>query len=499
MFVLKRKPFFRRNYLRSLIAGLAIFIFSTSYSQEIGSKNQIQPHPGNPYYWEYKSKPILLLGGTWQDNLFNHPIGLEQHMERLMSVGGNYVRNTMSHRNVGNVFAFEKTAKGTFDLDRLNPEYWKRLSDFLDYCEERDIIVQLEIWDPWDHYEDHQSFGGWSFNPFNPKNNINYTLEESALPSEVTYPPQSNPTEHTFFRTVPALNNNEVVLNYQKVFVDKLLSITLSYANVIYCINNESGESLEWSDFWADYLHQKALAEGKKIYLTEMRRREDVEAEDHKRVFDDPRRYNFVDISQNNAYSGLGQKHYDNIQYVRDQLKNNPRPINNIKNYGAARHGEEESIARFCRIVFAGAASSRFHRPHPLEDPNDHEAATDYGLGLSPKAQQIIQSLRQVTDKLEFTKTVPRNDLLSEREENEAYLLAEEGKQYAIYFPLDASDGEVKLDLKEVKDTWKIEWVNITENKWLEERLEIEATGSVLIKKPGEGHWACVILPMRVN
>jgi hypothetical protein len=66
----------------------------------------IRPYVENPFYWQYKGKPVFLLGGTWQDNLFNHPDGLEEHLDKLVACGGNYIRNTMSHRNEGNVFAF---------------------------------------------------------------------------------------------------------------------------------------------------------------------------------------------------------------------------------------------------------------------------------------------------------------------------------------------------------------------------------------------------------
>ncbi len=38
--------------------------------------DRIRSYPANPTYWQYKSEPILLLGGSWQDNLFNHPKGL---------------------------------------------------------------------------------------------------------------------------------------------------------------------------------------------------------------------------------------------------------------------------------------------------------------------------------------------------------------------------------------------------------------------------------------
>jgi hypothetical protein len=478
------------------IIAIMMMMSCTGDIYQTEKNNYIQPYDNNPFYWQYNNKPIVFLGGTWQDNLFNHPTGLEQHLQLLQSVGGNYVRNVMSHRNVGNEFAYARSEDGLFDLNRFNDEYWQRFKNFLDICYQRDIIVQLEIWDPWDHYEDHQSFGGWSHHPFNPINNINYSPDESRLPTEITYAPQTQPTDHAFFRTVPSLENNELVLQYQTAFFDQILSFTLQYPNVLYCINNESGEQIEWSDYWADHIRKKAANSRVAVHITEMRRNENVRAEDHHHVFDNPKRYTFLDISQNNAWSGLGEGHYNNILFVRDYIADHPRPINNIKNYGAARHGEEESVARFCRIVFAGCASARFHRPHPLEDPASHEAATEFGLGLSPRAQAVIKAMRIVVDELDITATVPYNDLLSEREENEAYLIAEVGKQYAIYFPKDAGDGMVVLDLTNAMGSWRVKWVNVSTGTGLDQEQEVQGGEKVPIKKPDEGHWAVVILPV---
>jgi hypothetical protein len=53
----------------------------------------IRPHPANPYHWAYQDRPVLLLGGSDQDNLFNHPElppdGLAAHLDRLVAAGGN--------------------------------------------------------------------------------------------------------------------------------------------------------------------------------------------------------------------------------------------------------------------------------------------------------------------------------------------------------------------------------------------------------------------------
>lgn len=475
-----------------VILGLAAAVAALggNGAAQADNTDRIRPCGMNPYYWQYQGRPVLLLGGSWQDNLFNHPVGLEKHLDRMKSVGGNYVRNTMSHRNTGNVFPYPQR-DGQFDLDRWNDEFWVRFDNFLTLTRERDIIVQLEIWDPWDHYVDHQSLGGWSKHPFNPANNVNYTADQSGLPTRIDYEPRGEPTAHPFFRTVPALADNQRVLRYQQAFVGKLLSYSLAHPHVLYCMNNETGERVEWGDYWAAYVRERAAAAGVTVQITDMRRSENIRSADHAHIFDRPDLYHFVDISQNNAWSGLGQGHYDNLLFVREQLAPRPRPINNNKNYGAARHGEEESVARFCRIVFAGSASVRFHRPHPLEDPGSHEAATDFGLGLSPRAQTIIKSMREIDNSLDVFRAAPRNDLLSDRSPNEAYCLAEPGKQYAVYFP---NGGEVKLDVSAAQGALQVRWLDINRSTW-REPTTVTTDGSLALQAPGDGHWAVLLTP----
>jgi hypothetical protein len=150
----------------------------------------------------------------------------------------------------------------------------------------------------------------------------------------------------------------------------------------------------------------------------------------------------------------------------------------------------EESVARFCRIIFAGCAGVRFHRPHPREDPDAHEAATEFGLGLSPRAQAVIASMREIANAIEFVRTKPRNDLLSERSENEAYCLAEPGRQYAVYFP---DGGEVKLDVSEAKGTLQVRWLDIDRSRWQEPQT-VTGGGTLELKTPGKGHRAVLVL-----
>ena len=478
-----------RTYLKGMVVVLLLTMSSGAASSPANEGERIQPHPANPYYWQYKGKPVLLLGGSWQDNLFNHPIGLERHLDLLQSVGGNYVRNTMSHRNQGNVFAYIQRAgpgipleeDGKFDLDEFNEDYWLRLDDFLRMTHERDIIVQIEIFDPHDHFRDHQSLGGWSKHPFNPANNVNYTAEESGLPTSANYRPVATPSAHPFWLTVPALQNNELVLCYQQAYVDKLLSITLAYPHVLYTIQNESGEELAFGDYWADYIHRRAREAGRTVYVTDMRRTGNVREPDQRHIMDNPQRFNFLDISQS-----VGN--YERTLFVRQRISENPRPINSVKLYNTA--GEEESVARMFRFIFAGGASARFHRPHPLEGSRDHEKSSRWGLGLSPRAQATIRGARMLTDAMDLFVCAPRPDLLSDRGENEAYCMAEPGKQYAVYFP---DGGAVTVDISQAKGTQQVRWLDIDRSRW-HRRQTVTGGGALELETPGKGHWAALVL-----
>ena len=196
-----------------------------------------------------------------------------------------------------------------------------------------------------------------------------------------------------FFHTPPGLDNIGVVLTYQLAFVDKLLSYALNYPHVLYCMNNETGEPVEWSDFWVRHVRARAAAAGKTVATAEMRCSGNITTPDHRHMIDHPDLYSFLDISQNNTQGG--QTHWDRMLQVRAMVQDHPRPINNTKIDSGGN--DEEAVARMFRIIFAGGASARFHRPHPLEGTDDHERSTQWGLGLSPRAQATLRAARKAS------------------------------------------------------------------------------------------------------
>lgn len=424
----------------SILTGLLLTACTTVADKGTG----IKPWEENPAYWEYEGEPVLLLGATDNDNLFQNR-NIESHLDSLKAAGGNVIRNTMSDRDPGNERAFLRKADGKYDLEEWNDAYWQKFEQMLTLTSERAIIVQIEVWDRFDHSRDQ-----WLSDPYNPKNNINYSYLEAGLDS--LYPLHPGQNVQPFFFTVPELENNEVLLKYQEAFVKKLLSVSLNFNNVLYCIDNETSGVEEWAAFWAGFI--KENAEGKDIYITEMWDNWDVKSDMHKRTIDHPELYGFIDISQNSQLTGY--RNWENAQYVFDYIKEDPRPVNSTKIYGSDSGSwldrginTEHAVQTFFRNVLGGFASSRFHRP-----PS--------GLGLSSTSISCLQTIRRAESLVKMWDINPRMDLLT-AEENQAYLAAKEGEAYMIYF---TGPWSCRLDLTGYKRKFHVKWINIETGEW---------------------------------
>ena len=332
-----------------------------------------------------KADPVLLLGGSDEDNLFNHPALLTKNLDILKQTGGNYVRSTLSCRDKGNVWPFLKK-DGKFHLQEFNPEFFRRLAFACQEAENRDVIVQIELWATYDFYRNN-----WLTNPWNPHNNVNYSTEHTNLEPEADYSQQR--VIHPMFLTPPSLNDDRPVLQYQKAFVRKVLDASLPYPNVLYCLDNETKSPPEWALYWGEFLKREAEQRGTQINLTEMYDAWDITEADHRVVYENPELFSYTEVSQNNWQSD--QLHYERLMWFRQNLTRQPggvRPMNNVKVYGRVSWNKAMdkrlNVQRWWQNIFAGCASTRFHRPeaHRFE-PKDY-----YGLGLSTLAQRHIRA-----------------------------------------------------------------------------------------------------------
>ena len=142
---------------------------------------------------------------------------------------------------------------------------------------------------------------------------------------------------------------------------------------------------------------------------------------------------------------------------------------------------DRDAIERFCRNVFGGMASARFHRP-------------DSGLGLNRKAQAVIKSMRMLTDAIDLVTCSPNDALLTGRDPNEAYCFANPGTEAAVFFP---NGGSVKLEISKFDEDESVEvrWLHILGSEWKPQRtvsLELEYP-TLELTAPSKGYWAVLV------
>ncbi|MCK5701682.1 MAG: hypothetical protein KAI29_11035, partial [Cyclobacteriaceae bacterium] len=143
-------------------------------------------------------------------------------------------------------------------------------------------------------------------------------------------------------------------------------------------------------------------------------------------------------------------------------------------NDGGRHKTTQNAIESFIRNVLFGAASTRFHRPTSGQGPNNI-------------AQHVIKSRRSYIDQSDFFNGIPSNHLLLEREENEAFCRAIEGKEYAIFFP--KGGGEVKLNTTAENGEISIKWLDILKSEWSETSILPIHNSKTTITAPDQKNW----------
>ncbi len=463
---------------------VAVAAWTTGYAAA-DDPAALRPWAANPWYWSFHDQPVLLLGGSDDDNLFQWPEQeLIPQLNRIVAAGGNVIRNTMSDRKDRGfeVYAFLRLENGKYDLSRWNPEYWERFERLLRETAKRKIFVQIEIWDRFDYTDNRQDDPRrWQDHPYCPANNINYSFEESGFAKR--YPDHPGANKQPFFFTTPKQRNNQVVLRFQQQFVNKLLDHSLKYDHVLYCMDNETRAEPEWASYWAHFVKSRAAQAGKGVMTTEMWDDWNLQASAIARLSIIPSSMTSSNVSQNNH--NQGEKHWDNFLFVRELLSSAPRPMNTTKTYGANGnkfgHSDQDAIERFWRHLLAGAASIRFHRP-------------DSGLGINDKAVACIRAARLLERETPLWNLEADNSLLLDRQANEAYCAASKAREIrVVFFPLAESNREVSLKPSADSGELAIRWLNIDLGQWASPG-ETKSGAVLRLKPPRKANMAVLIV-----
>lgn len=479
----------RTQTVQAMMASLLLVVTATVVTAA-DHPDRIQPWAKNPRYWQYQGQPVMLLGGSKTDHLFLLD-DLKPHLDEMKTVGANYVRNTMSQREGQELKPYKLRPDGKFDLDQWNEDYWQRFENMLKWTAERDIFVQIEVWDRFDY-----AHKNWQHSPWNPQNNVNYTSEQSGFAQ--SYPESAFYHSQPFFHTVPKIDRyngvkSDLIRKYQEAFVAKMLSYSLPYGHVLYCMNNETATPVAWGQYWMTFIRQRAAQQGATVFCTDMF--DDVftpqKSAKLRQAFDDPQMYPFLDVSQVNSRN-FDEQHWVNQQWIAQQREGHPRPLNNTKIYGSGYKtfgtgGPEDGIERFWRNILGGSASSRFHRP-------------DSGNGLNDLAKASIQAARILESQIKFWDITPHMELLSDHAPNEAYLAAKPGESYAVYF---TNGGSVGLDLTKAPGTFNVAWISVSMGRVVETSEKggyrlmektLQGGRAVTLTAPYKGGWVAAVV-----
>ena len=222
-----------------------VVIFSLALARPPATKLE-QPvclHPKNPHYFLFRGKTVAFItSGEHYGAVINADFNFQRYLDTLQADGLNYtrlfggsyvevpgksfgiVRNNLAPAP-GRYFApWARSAVpgyagggNKFDLDRWDPEFFKRFHQFLSAASERGIAVEISLFSS--HYGDAQ----WNLSPFNPANNV-------------------NETELADWKKLHTLENGKI-LGYQERYTRKLVHEANPFDNVIFEIQNEP-----WSD-----------------------------------------------------------------------------------------------------------------------------------------------------------------------------------------------------------------------------------------------------------
>jgi len=504
----------RRSFLSvvlGFIVATAVLAPSNSSWAQIAIKGR---------YWQYNGERVLFLGG-WNHGhnpFIDHdtdndkdkqgvssPEQIIDAMDELAAAGGNCLRCVLDPGMAAGIQKMGFCAKTGehYDLNTMTGTFFTRLDSFLREANKRKIIVQIEVWDRFDLIDD--SWGSWPVSPWNPENNVNYTTASSGL--ETSY---RSYKRHPFLQGVPGhpvyekapdsrKQKYDLVRRFQEKFINKLLSVTLAYDNVLYCMNNETHEDPAWGQYWMKFIKSQASVQGKRVLTTDMLD-DAYNAEGSRGLayqLNSRDTYDYVDVSQANSRHA-DESHWNTVTWIVEAAKKADPPclLHMTKIYGndmaldnkpwsRFKPGDSDNgIEEWWRNLLAGVAGVRFHRPTA-------------GIGLYPEAKACMSATRKVESNVNFWDVEPAMDLLTNREPDEAYLAADPGNAYIVYFTKKGG-GSVGLKLDDSPSaTFELRWVNISTGDWGSTKT-VSGGSTVTINRPdASAHWVATLSGVR--
>lgn len=427
---------------------------------------QIKPislHDENPHYFSYNGKPtILITSGEHYGAVMNPDFDYKTYLKTLQKDGLNLTRTmTGAYFEPSGAFNISKNTLGPdpqkylcpwmrvgtelkFDLDLWNPIYFSRLKDFIAEAQKHGVIVELALFCPF--YEDMQ----WELSPFNIKNNVNNLGD---IPRTDVY----------------TLDKNKGLLAVQEKMVRKLVNDLKNVPNLIYEISNEpyfGGITIEWQKYIA-----QVITDSEKSF-------------ENKHL-----------ISQN---IGNGSQKIENpnplVSVFNFHYAAPPTAV--TLNYGLNKvigdnetgfNGQKDSTYRKEAWELILTGGGLFNNLDYSFTTDNEDGTFQYPSGQpgggSPAYRKQLSYLKKFVESFNFVAMKPDTTVYygGLPKKCKAIVLAETGKQYAIYV---MGGKQVNLELILPKGDYSLEWMNPLDGKTEKKSVTIYTGGIAKLESP---------------
>lgn len=423
-----------------------------------GFAQPVSLHPENPHYLLYKGEPkILVTSAEHYGAVLNSGFDFKKYLQTMHDEGMNYTRIfTGSYVEIPGSFGIQNNTLapqvGSFltpwkrveeaglykgekklDLNQWNPEYFKRLHDFISLAGDLDIIVEVTLF--CSTYSDNS----WERHPFNPGNNVN------VFPADLDRR-KSNTIE----------NGN--LTGFQQKLVEKLVTELNDFDNVFYEIQNEpwsddpkkvmrtlrtldpqpgEGGWYKWSERASDTsLEWQSLMAETVIETERQLSKKHIIAQNYT---------NFKSsVEKVNSNISILNFHYAWPEAVWLNYGWN-RPVN-FDESGFAGSSDSTYLRQAWQFMLAGGAIFNNLDYSFYEGKEDGTGENSAPGGGSTNLRKQLTFLRSFLESMEFVKMKPDLDVVQHSPGVEWQAISETGKQYAILFTGESAHfAELKL------------------------------------------------------
>jgi hypothetical protein len=470
----------------------AFTLVSTSVqSQSI--QGPLKVHPENPrYFSDGTGRAVYLTGSHTWENLQDiyapreKKMSYEEYLEMMQKNGHNFMRMWMFEQpkmaswTADTIFIdplpFARTGPGVandgkpkFDLNKYEPEYFKRLRARVIEAGKKNIYVSVMLFQGW--CLDRTKFGTgdpFPFLPYNAANNIN-----GIDAPRTTEDYDDKPSLHSLMIS-PAL------LSVQEAYVKKVIETVNDLDNVLYEIINEGGGT-EWQ-YHMIRLIKKTESSMPKQHPVGMTHRGD-KIQTNKDLFDSP-----ADWISPNA-EPVEWKIGDSL--IKSSFKFNPPQADGKKvvvtdtdhlwGHGGNYKWVWKSFLRGLNPIYmdpweplAGNENEEKTTGWIFDEGGITKDARDY-----PEHELIRMNMGytlNIAKKVHLVKMIPAAHLSTT-----SYCLADSGNEYLIYFP---ESGKARIDLRSAPGAYSVEWFIPLMNKTVKGPRTIKGGTRVTMEPP---------------